>query len=50
MVTVTLTYEIAGEASEELMNPQVEMLPDLDVHLTATPFKHWKIVCAHPGN
>lgn len=50
VVTVTFTYEIAGEASEELMNPQVEMLPDLDVHLTARPFRHWKVVCAHPGN
>lgn len=40
VVTVTFTYEIAGEESEELTNPQVEMLPTLDVHLTARPFKH----------
>jgi hypothetical protein len=35
--TVTFTYEIAGERSDEPMNPQVEMLPNLHVNLTVRP-------------
>jgi len=42
--TVTFTYEIAGEESAEPMNPQVEILPTLDVHLTVRPFNHWKLI------
>lgn len=42
LFAVTFTYQIAGEASEEPMNPQVEMLPNLDVHLKVRPCNHWK--------
>ena len=36
---VTYTYEIAGEQSETLTNPRIEMLPSLDVKITARPLK-----------
>jgi TonB family protein len=37
--TVTYTYAISGEATDSLMNPTVEMLPSLDVNITARPVK-----------
>lgn len=41
---VTFTYEIAGAKSDEPMNPQVEMLPNLDVHLTVRPYNHLQLI------
>jgi len=37
--TVTYTYAIAGEETETHMNPVIEMLPSLDVNITARPVK-----------
>lgn len=37
--TVTYTYEIAGTETEEPTNARVEMLPSLDVKITARPVK-----------
>jgi Gram-negative bacterial TonB protein C-terminal len=37
--TVTYTYEISGKESDDLTNPRVEMLPSLDVKITARPVK-----------
>jgi hypothetical protein len=37
--TVTYTYEISGEQSDGPANPRVEMLPSLDVKITARPTK-----------
>ncbi|MGA2898543.1 MAG: hypothetical protein ABSE27_13240 [Acidobacteriaceae bacterium] len=37
--TVTYTYAISGEATDSPMNPTVEMLPSLDVNITARPIK-----------
>lgn len=37
--TVTYTYAIAGEETEAPTNPTVEMLPSLDVNITARPVK-----------
>jgi TonB family protein len=37
--TVTYTYEISGKESDDLTNPKVEMLPSLDVKITARPVK-----------
>jgi hypothetical protein len=37
--TVTFTYEISGKESEDLTNPRVEMLPSLDLRITARPVK-----------
>jgi len=36
---VTYTYDIAGERSDGPTNPHVEMLPSLDVKITARPRK-----------
>lgn len=36
---VTITFEIVGEQTDVPMNPQVEMLPSFDIHLTARPVK-----------
>jgi hypothetical protein len=36
---VTYTYAISGEATDSLVNPTVEMLPSLDVNITARPVK-----------
>jgi hypothetical protein len=36
---VTYTYEISGKESDDLTNPKVEMLPSLDVKITARPVK-----------
>ena len=37
--TVTYSYAIAGEATEDPTNSRVEMLPSLDVNITARPVK-----------
>ena len=37
--TLTYTYEISGEESEQPTNARVEMLPSLDVKITARPVK-----------
>jgi len=37
--TVTYTYEISGTETEEPTNAKVEMLPSLDVKITARPVK-----------
>ncbi len=37
--TVTYTYEISGTETEEPTNARVEMLPTLDVKITARPVK-----------
>ena len=37
--TVTYTYEISGEATDDPTNDRVEMLPSLDVNITARPVK-----------
>jgi len=37
--TVTYTYEISGEPSDAATNPRVEVLPSLDVKITARPVK-----------
>lgn len=36
---VTYIYEISGEPSDEATNPLVEVLPSLDVKITARPVK-----------
>jgi outer membrane biosynthesis protein TonB len=38
-ITVTYTYEILGEPTEERTNPEVEILPNLDVRITARPVR-----------
>ncbi len=38
-ITITYTYEISGEPTEARTNPKVEILPDLDVKITARPVK-----------
>jgi hypothetical protein len=37
--TVTYTYEISGTETDEPTNAKVEMLPSLDVKITARPVK-----------
>jgi hypothetical protein len=37
--TVSYTYEISGEPTDNPTNPKVEMLPSLDVKITARPVK-----------
>jgi hypothetical protein len=37
--TVTYTYEISGEPTDDPTNPKVEMLPSLNVKITARPVK-----------
>ncbi len=37
--TVTYTYEISGTETDEATNAKVEMLPSLDVKITARPVK-----------
>jgi hypothetical protein len=46
--TVTYTYEIFGEETEELTNARVEMLPSLDVKITACPVKPVCMDCGAP--
>jgi hypothetical protein len=37
--TVTYTYAISGDETDAPTNPKVEMLPSLDVNITARPVK-----------
>ncbi len=37
--TVTYTYEISGTETDDPTNPKVELLPSLDVRITARPVK-----------
>jgi hypothetical protein len=37
--TVTYTYSISGEETSGATNPKVELLPSLDVNITARPVK-----------
>lgn len=37
--TVTYTYQISGEPTDNPTNPKIEMLPSLDVIITARPVK-----------
>jgi len=37
MFSVTYTYDVAGEPSDGTTNPHVEILPTLDVRITARP-------------
>ncbi len=46
--TVTYTYEISGEESEQPTNARVEMLPSLDVKITARPVKPTCMDCGAP--
>lgn len=46
--TVTYTYAISGEESAGPTNPKVEMLPSLDVHITARPVKPTCNDCGAP--
>jgi hypothetical protein len=48
--TVTYTYEISGEESDDPMNPKVEMLPSLDVNILARPFKPTCSDCRSSGS
>jgi hypothetical protein len=47
--TVTYTYEISGEQSDDPANPLVEMLPSLDVKITARPTKLYCLDGYGPG-
>jgi hypothetical protein len=47
--TVTYTYEISGTETEGLTNAKVEMLPSLDVKITARPVKPTCMDCGTPG-
>jgi hypothetical protein len=38
-LTVTYTYAISGDETDNPTNPRVEMLPSLDVNITARPVK-----------
>jgi hypothetical protein len=46
--TVTYTYAISGEESVDPTNPTVEMLPSLDVNITARPVKPTCNDCGAP--
>ena len=46
--TVTYTYEISGEATDDPTNAKVEMLPSLDVKITARPLKPTCMDCGAP--
>ncbi len=46
--TVTYTYEIAGEPTDDPTNPKVEILPSLDVKVTARPVKPTCSDCGAP--
>ena len=37
--TVTYNYDISGAETDDLTNPKVEVLPTLDVNITARPVK-----------
>jgi len=38
-IVVTYTYDISGAETDQPTNPRVEMLPSLDVNITARPVK-----------
>jgi len=46
--TVTYTYEIVGEESEDPTNARIEMLPSLDVKITGRPVKPTCNDCGAP--
>ena len=46
--TVTYTYQISGEPTDGPTNPKVEMLPSLDVNITARPVKPTCNDCGAP--
>ena len=46
--TVTYTYEISGTETDEPTNAKVEMLPSLDVKITARPVKPTCMDCGAP--
>lgn len=46
--TVTYTYQIAGEPTHGPTNPKVELLPSLDVNITAQPVKPTCMDCDSP--
>ncbi len=46
--TVSYTYEISGTETEEPTNAKVEMLPSLDVKITARPVKPTCMDCGAP--
>lgn len=46
--TVTYTYEIAGEPTDSPVNPTIEMLPSLDVKITARLVKPTCSDCGVP--
>lgn len=46
--TMTYTYEISGKESEQPTNARVEILPSLDVKITARPVKPTCMDCGAP--
>jgi hypothetical protein len=46
--TVTYTYQISGEPVDGPSNPKVEVLPSLDVNITARPIKPTCMDCRAP--
>jgi hypothetical protein len=46
--TVSYTYEMSGEPTDDPTNPRVEMLPSLDVRITARPVKPTCNDCGAP--
>lgn len=46
--TVTYTYQISGEPTDGPTNPRVEVLPSLDVNITARPVKPTCNDCGAP--
>jgi len=46
--TVTYSYEISGEPTDDPTNPKVEILPSLDVKITARPVKPTCNDCGAP--
>ena len=46
--TVTYTYEVSGEETENPTNAKIEMLPSLDVRITARPLKPTCMDCGAP--
>jgi hypothetical protein len=46
--TVTYTYQISGKPTDGPTNPKVEVLPSLDVNITARPVKLRCMDCGAP--
>lgn len=46
--TVTYNYKISGDPTDEPTNPKVEMLPSLDVTISARPVKPICMDCGAP--